>query len=92
MTLFEKKNISPMLIGVHGAPFDDPDYIYELKLDGIRCIVYLDRNGTDLRNKRNIQLLSKVPELSQIHKKDHDRKPYENQIGRPKVSGLFYRI
>lgn len=68
MILFEKKNISPMLIGVHGAPFDDPDSIYELELDGIRCIAYLDRNGTDLRNKRNIQLLSKVPELSQIHK------------------------
>lgn len=68
MTLFEKKNIKPMLIGIQGEPFDDPDYFYELKLDGIRCIAYLDGTGTDLRNKRNIRLLPKVPELSQIHK------------------------
>lgn len=68
MTLFEKKNIRPMLIGIQGEPFDDPDYFYELKLDGIRCIAYLDDSGTDLRNKRNIRLLPKVPELSEIHK------------------------
>lgn len=68
MTLFEKKNIKPMLIGIQGEPFDDPDYFYELKLDGIRCIAYLDETGTDLRNKRNVRLLPKVPELSEIYK------------------------
>ena len=66
--LFEHKNIKPMLIGVEGEAFDSPDYIYELKLDGERCIAYLDENGTDLRNKRNIKMLPKVPELSEIHK------------------------
>lgn len=68
MTLSEKKNIKPMLIGIQEEPFDDPDYFYELKLDGICCIAYLDETGTDLRNKRNIRLLPKVPELSEIHK------------------------
>lgn len=66
--LFEQKNIKPMLIGTEGKAFNSPDYIYELKLDGERCIAYLDANGTDLRNKRNIKMLSKVPELSGIHK------------------------
>ena len=37
MGLFEQKNIRPMLIGADGEPFDSPDYIYELKLDGERC-------------------------------------------------------
>ena len=66
--LFEQKNIKPMLIGVEGEAFDSSDYIYELKLDGERCIAYLDGNGTDLRNKRSIRMLSKVPELSEMHK------------------------
>ena len=66
MDLFEEKNIKPMLISEMTRPFNDPDWIYELKLDGIRCIAYLD-NRTELRNKRNDRLLPKVPELGSIH-------------------------
>lgn len=65
--LFQDKGIKPMLIGAEGDAFDSEDYLYELKLDGERCIAYLDADGTDLRNKRNIKMLPKVPELSQIH-------------------------
>ena len=66
--MFESKNIKPMLIGEMKDAFDSPDYIYELKLDGLRCIAYLDKSGTELRNKRNIKMLVKVPELSEIHR------------------------
>lgn len=66
MDLFDEKNIKPMLISEMTEPFNDPDWIYELKLDGIRCIAYLDKD-TELRNKRNDRLLPKVPELSNIH-------------------------
>lgn len=67
--LFEQKSIKPMLIGSEGEAFDSPNYLYELKLDGERCIAYLDpESGTDLRNKRNMKMLPKVPELSDIHK------------------------
>ena len=58
--LFLDKGIKPMLIGVEQDAFDSPDYLYELKLDGERCIAYLDTTGTDLRNKRNIKMLPKV--------------------------------
>lgn len=65
---FDCKQISPMLIGADGDAFDSPDYIYELKWDGERCIAYLDpERGTELRNKRNVKMLPKVPELSDIH-------------------------
>ena len=57
-----------MLIGDMQEAFDSPDYIYELKLDGERCIAYLDKDNTELRNKRNVTMLAKVPELSNIHK------------------------
>lgn len=72
MNLFEDKNIKPMLISEMTDPFNDPDWIYELKLDGIRCIAYLDKD-TDLRNKRNDRLLPKVPELTDIFKQVKDR-------------------
>jgi bifunctional non-homologous end joining protein LigD len=72
MDLFEEKNIKPMLISEMTAPFNDPDWIYELKLDGIRCIAYLDQT-TELRNKRNDRLLPKVPELGELHRYAKER-------------------
>lgn len=68
MDLFEAMNIKPMLIGATGEAFDDPDFLYELKLDGERCIAYLDpTEGTVLRNKRNRNMLPLIPELAHIH-------------------------
>lgn len=66
--LFQDKGIRPMLIGAEGEAFDSDDYLYELKLDGERCVAYLDADGTDLRNKRNMKMLPNVPELSNIHR------------------------
>lgn len=66
--IWETKNIKPMLIGTEGEPFDSDKYIYELKLDGERCIAYLDNEKTVLKNKRNVLMLPKVPELAEIHK------------------------
>lgn len=66
--IWETKNIKPMLIGVEGSSFDSDEYIYELKLDGERCIAYLDSDKTILKNKRNMLMLPKVPELTEIHK------------------------
>ena len=75
MDLYNERNIKPMLISEMTEPFNDPDWIYELKLDGIRCIAYLDNNTkeTELRNKRNLRLLPKVPELTDIYKNVKDR-------------------
>lgn len=67
MDIFESKSIKPMLIKDMKEPFNSPDYIYELKLDGIRCIAYLNESATELRNKRNDILLPRYPELSDIH-------------------------
>ena len=64
--LFEEKEISPMLLGEEKEPFDDPEYIYELKLDGIRCIAYLEKGKVTLRNKRNKDVTDIYPELSEI--------------------------
>lgn len=68
MDMFDKKGIKPMLISEQVAPYDDPDSIFELKLDGIRCIAYCDDNSVDLRNKRDMKLLPRFPELADIYK------------------------
>lgn len=67
MNLFKDKNIKPMLIKNKMPAFNDENWIYELKLDGCRCLAYLNQFETDLRNKGNIALLSRFPELGSIH-------------------------
>lgn len=63
---FLDKSIAPMLIGVEQQPFNDENYLYELKLDGTRAIVYLDQD-TQIINKRRLSLQAKFPELCQLH-------------------------
>ena len=64
--LFHDKNISPMLLNEVKEPFDDKDYIYELKLDGIRCIAYLGKEVV-LQNKRFKDVSAIYPELSDLN-------------------------
>lgn len=67
MDIFDEKGIKPMLISEQKEAFNSEDYIFELKLDGLRCIAYLDKDSTDLRNKRDFKLLPKFPELESIN-------------------------
>lgn len=104
--LFQEKNLSPMLIAENVEPFEDPDYLYEMKWDGERCVAFLDpTSGTELRNKRNVRMLSKVPELAGIHQQVQERcildgellclvggKPSFETIQRRSLMGNRYRI
>ena len=64
--LFDEKNISPMLLHEVKEPFDDKNYIYELKLDGIRCVAYVEPKSVTLQNKRFKELTPIYPELNAI--------------------------
>lgn len=68
MSEFEERILSPMLIGKEEAAFDDENYLYELKFDGVRCLLYLNEHMCELRNKRNLKLNSKFPELCELYK------------------------
>lgn len=80
MILFEEKNLSPMLISQMQEPFNDDKWIYELKLDGCRCIGYFDQSGTCLRNKRNMELLPRFPELKGLHHSVSDRTVLDGEL------------
>lgn len=65
--IFDKRAAEAMLIADQSEPFDDPNYLFEIKFDGIRCLAYLDKEFTDLRNKRNKELNIHYPELTNLH-------------------------
>lgn len=80
MNLFEEKNVSPMLIAKMQEPFNDDSWIYELKLDGCRCIGYFDQSGTHLRNKRNMELIHRFPELKGLNYNVSERTVLDGEL------------
>lgn len=94
--LFQLKAIEPMLIGHEVDPYDDLDSIFELKLDGIRCIVYIDHNKVILRNKRNKDVTDLYPELQEIAKSTKSKVILDGELvafknGKPDFSSMQKR-
>lgn len=103
--LFDSRAAHPMLIGMSGEAFDSPDFTFELKLDGERCLAYLEKGDAVLVNKRGSLLLQKVPELAHVGKQVKKRcildcelcvfddgKPDFSLIQRRVLSGDRWRI
>jgi DNA ligase D-like protein (predicted ligase) len=45
--------------------FDDPDWIFERKLDGIRCLATRDRAGVRLRSRNDLALDDRFPAVAE---------------------------
>lgn len=67
MNIFTEKNVLPMLFK-ETKPFDSDDYIYEIKFDGYRGIVYLDKEKVTIRSRNNKDVTAIYPELHSLNK------------------------
>ncbi len=47
------RNISPMLATLVDKPFDEPGWLYEVKWDGYRTVVYLNKGEVEMRSRNN---------------------------------------
>jgi bifunctional non-homologous end joining protein LigD len=55
--------IEPMKAVLHDSPFSDPDWIYERKLDGVRCLAFRTPKGVRLLSRNDKSLNNSYPEL-----------------------------
>ncbi|MDD5537364.1 MAG: ATP-dependent DNA ligase [Candidatus Omnitrophica bacterium] len=62
-----KETIKPQLAQTAKESFDHKDWLFELKLDGVRCIAYLD-NGTRLQARSGQDITAQFPELGELHR------------------------
>lgn len=53
----------PMLATLKHEPFSDPDWIFERKLDGIRCLAFRDDRRIALLSRNQLGLERRFPEL-----------------------------
>jgi bifunctional non-homologous end joining protein LigD len=55
--------IEPMLAESADKPPDSPEFLYEVKWDGIRAIISLDEGEIKIRGRRGVDLTKNFPEL-----------------------------
>jgi DNA ligase D-like protein (predicted ligase) len=59
------KEYSPMLARDAEAPFTSPDWIFEVKWDGVRAISY-NRGKPSIKSRNGNELIDKFPELEEL--------------------------
>ena len=65
MTLLDERSIRPMLAQT-ADPFNSEQHVFELKWDGMRCIVYLKDGKVELQNRNLKNVTKSYPELETI--------------------------
>ena len=63
----EPPSVQPMLAEGGGTAFDSPEWWFEPKLDGIRCLAYLNTGETSLRTRTGRDATASYPEIHMIH-------------------------
>jgi bifunctional non-homologous end joining protein LigD len=62
--------IEPMKAVLSDEPFSDPGWIFERKLDGIRCIAIGDRSGVSLMSRTARRMNDQFPEIAEALERD----------------------
>ena len=68
--------IEPMKAVLSDQPFSDPDWIFERKLDGIRCIAIKDRSSVSLMSRTAHRMNDQFPEIARAL----EREPAEDFV------------
>ncbi|TRO54429.1 hypothetical protein E2P71_04160, partial [Candidatus Bathyarchaeota archaeon] len=55
----------PMMARSAEKPFNDSDWIFEVKWDGIRAIAYVD-DGVSLKTRNDKELITRFPEFNEL--------------------------
>ncbi len=88
--------ILPMLLKEKRAIFDDKDFLYELKFDGIRAMIHVGKNKFKIFNRHGDDITGKYPELQNIRKDIKENMIFDGEIvsfveGKPSFSHLQER-
>ena len=67
MSLLNEK-FTPMLLGEVDKPFDDDEYIYEIKYDGVRSLVFVNNGQVVVRNRYGVDITEMFPEIKVLNK------------------------
>ena len=95
--MFDDKNIKPMLLVEIPFCFENK-YLYEIKFDGIRTLIYVNKNNISIRTRNNVDVTHLFLELHGIKNiVGRDTCIFDGEIvlfdkGRPSFSSLQKRL
>ena len=66
MNLFNDHSWTPMLLDEIKKPFNNPNYLFEVKFDGIRALVFASPKKVSIYNRHAVEITNLYPELQEI--------------------------
>ncbi|HET6931202.1 MAG TPA: DNA ligase D [Candidatus Acidoferrum sp.] len=58
--------VEPMLATLAGQPFSDPNWLFEIKWDGVRALARIEDGALALRSRNSIDITKRYPELAPL--------------------------
>src|SRR2546421_12805757 len=58
--------VEPMLATLADHPFSDPNWLFEIKWDGVRALARIENGGLTLRSRNSIEITKRYPELASL--------------------------
>lgn len=74
------KDIKPMLLGEVEEVFDSKEYLYEVKYDGIRVLVFVSKDKVVIRSRYGIDITGLFPEMKVLCKMVKDDVIFDGEI------------
>lgn len=66
MSIWNDRNFKPMLLKQIDKPFNDKDYIYEIKFDGHRALIFVNNKSILIQSRNGKDITYLYPELHSI--------------------------
>src|SRR6266478_4719905 len=58
--------LEPMLATLADHPFSDPNWLFEIKWDGVRALARIENGASALRSRNSIDITKRYPELASL--------------------------
>lgn len=58
--------VEPMLATLGERPFSDPNWLFEIKWDGVRALARIDDGSVTLRSRNGLDITKRYPELANL--------------------------
>lgn len=72
--------VTPMLCTLVDNPFDDPDWLFELKWDGYRAIAAKQKGKVELYSRNGLDFATKYPEITEAIHSLKDNVVFDGEI------------
>lgn len=68
ISIWKYRDFTPMLLKEIDKPFNSKDYLYEIKFDGYRALIFVNQKDIQIKSRNHVDITYLYPELQNIKK------------------------